>query len=76
MKTLSLKLDNAIFEETETITAEIKMTRNRYINEAVELYNRFNKKKLLKSQLQKESVLIAADSMEILKEFEAFADKN
>jgi hypothetical protein len=76
MKTLSLKLDNAIFEETETITAEIKMTRNRYINEAVELYNRFNKKKLLKSQLQKESVLIAADSMEILKEFEAFADEN
>jgi hypothetical protein len=76
MKTLSLKLDNAIFDETEKITAEIKMTRNRYINEAVELYNRFNKKKLLKSQLQKESVLIAADSMEILREFEAFADED
>jgi hypothetical protein len=30
----------------------------------------------LKSQLQKESVLIAADSMEILREFEAFADEN
>ena len=76
MKTLSLKLDNAIFNETEIITSEIKMARNRYINEAVELYNRFNKKKLLKKQLQRESISTSVDSMEILKEFEAFADEN
>ena len=58
MKTLSLKLDNAIFDETEKITSEIKITRNRYINEAVELYNQFNKRKLLKIQIQIQYLLI------------------
>jgi predicted transcriptional regulator len=76
MKTLSLKLDNAIFDETEKITSEIKTTRNRYINEAVELYNQFNKRKLLKMQIQKESLLTKNESLEILKEFESFVDED
>ena len=76
MKTLSLKLDNAIFDETEKITAEIKITRNRYINEAVELYNQFNKRKLLKMQIKKESSLTKNHSLSILKEFESFVDED
>jgi hypothetical protein len=76
MKTLSLKLDNDIFDETEKITSEIKTTRNRYINEAVELYNQFNKRKLLKMQIQKESLLTKNDSLAILKEFESFVDED
>jgi hypothetical protein len=76
MKTLSLKLDNDIFDETEKITAEIKTNRNRYINEAVELYNQFNKRKLLKMQIQKESLLTKNDSLAILKEFESFVDED
>ena len=45
MKTLSLKLDDRTFEEAEKITAQLKLARNRYINEAVNLYNQFNKKR-------------------------------
>jgi hypothetical protein len=36
MKTLSLKLDNNIFNETEIVLTKVKKSRNRYINEAVE----------------------------------------
>lgn len=39
MKTVSLKIDDAIFSETEKILARIKKPRNHYINEAVEYYN-------------------------------------
>lgn len=70
MKTISLKLDDEIFLEVEKITRTIKVSRNKYINEAVSMYNRVNKKRLLKTQLEKESVLTSRDSMEVLREFE------
>ena len=76
MKTLSLKLDDKIFDETEEVTSKLKLARNRYINEAVSMYNLFNKRRLLKKQLTKESKLISNDSMEILAEFEKFVDAN
>ncbi len=76
MKTLSLKLDDKIFEDTEAVTAKLNLARNRYINEAVSLYNSFNKRRLLKKQLSKESNLVSSDSMEVLAEFEKFVDEN
>ncbi|HCT22195.1 MAG: hypothetical protein K2Y12_14415 [Chitinophagaceae bacterium] len=74
MKTLSLKLDDVVFDEAEIITAELKLARNRYINEAVSLYNQYNKRKLLKKKLAKESVLVQKDSMEVLRDFEKLKD--
>ena len=74
MKTLSLKLDDATFEEAEEMTSQLKLARNRYINEAVNLYNLYNKRRLLKKQLQKESGLVSNDSMLILAEFEKLAN--
>ena len=74
MKTLSLKLDDKIFDETEEMTSKLKLARNRYINEAVNLYNAFNKKRLLKKQLMKESKLTRKDSMDVLREFEKLMD--
>jgi predicted transcriptional regulator len=74
MKTLSLKLDDKIFNEAEEITSRLNLARNRYINEAVHIYNLYNKKRLLKKQLQKESKSTRADSMEILAEFEKLID--
>ena len=76
MKTLSLKLDDKIFDEAEAITSKLKLARNRYINEAVSIYNSYNKRRLLKSQLLKESKLTSKDSMDILREFEMFIDEN
>lgn len=76
MKVLSLKLDNEIFKEAEEITHELRIARNRYINEAVRIYNLVQKKRLLKKQLAKESALTSKESMDILHEFERLLDEN
>ena len=74
MKTLSLKLDDNIFEETEKITSKLNLARNRYINEALSIYNLYNNRRLLKKQLSKESKIVSKDSMDILAEFEKLID--
>lgn len=71
MKTVSLKIDDNIFGETEKILSEVKKSRNRYINDAIDYYNRQQRRLLLKHQLQAESALVRADSVEVLREFEA-----
>lgn len=76
MKTLSLKLDDEIFNEAEELTSKMKLARNRYINEAVNIYNQYNKRKLLKGQLLKESKMTMKDSMEVLLEFEKLIDED
>ena len=76
MKTLSLKLDDEIFENTDAISSKLNIARNRYINDALRIYNQYNQRKMLKKQLVKESKLVAQNSMEILSEFEKIADEN
>ncbi len=75
MKTLSLKLDDDIFDETEKVVSELNLARNRYINEALNLYNQFNKRRVLKKKLTKESKLVAQSSSEVLAEFEKLVDE-
>ena len=76
MKVLSLKLDDEIYDETEKITSKLKLARNRYLNEAVNIYNLFNKRRLLKKQLEKESKLTRKVSMDVLHEFEKLIDED
>ena len=75
MKILSLKVDDHIFEETEQVVSELNLARNRYINEALNLYNQFNKRRSLKKKLLNESKLVAESSSEVLAEFEKFTDE-
>ena len=75
MKTLSLKIDETIFEETEEILQNINKPRNRYINDAIDFYNKFQKRKLIENQLKKESKLVTANSMEVLADFEIFENE-
>ncbi|MGB4204318.1 MAG: hypothetical protein WBJ84_01725 [Bacteroidales bacterium] len=70
MKNISLKIDESVFGETEKILALIKKPRNRYINEAIEYYNRYQKRIILERKLRKESELVKSDSLSVLKEFE------
>ncbi len=76
MKNLSLKLEDDIFLETEEIVAKVKKNRNRYINEAIDFYNRLYKRRLLSKQLSKESKLVSKDSLKVLAEFEKFKDED
>lgn len=70
MKTVSLKIDDAIFGDTEKILSRIKKSRNRYINDAIDYYNRFQKRIILEEKLRKESYLVKNDSLKVLNEFE------
>ncbi len=70
MKTLSLKLDESVFEEIEKLLEKMDKTRNRYINEALEHDNLIQKRKLLAETLASESALVREESMKVLAEFE------
>jgi len=70
MKTVSLKIDDSIFGETEKILSRMKKPRNRYINEAIDYYNKLQRRLMIEKRLKKESDLVKNDSMSVLKEFE------
>jgi hypothetical protein len=76
MKMLSLKLDDTIFNETEKLILEIKQPRNRYINDALNYYNRIQKRKILARKLELESNLVKVESMKVLSEFESLLDED
>ena len=70
MKTVSLKIDDSIFGETENILSRIKIPRNRYINEALEYYNKLQRRQILEKRLKSDSDLVKNDSIKILTDFE------
>jgi len=70
MKVISLNIDDVIFSETEKIVAMMKKPRNRYINEAIDFYNKHQKRAVLERKLQRESEIVREDSMNILNDFE------
>jgi len=74
MKTLSLKLDAVVFQETEELLEKINKPRNRYINDALRYYNRIQKRRIMEKLLQAESELVKEDSMRVLAEFEQLED--
>jgi len=75
MKTISLKIDDSIFEEIENIVSVIQKPRNRYINEAIDHYNKLQKRKIIEEQLKRESLIVKDDSMSVLKEFEGIENE-
>lgn len=74
-KTLSLKMRDDVFSETEEIIGKIHSSRNSYINDALSFYNRVTKRNIIRSQLKKESLMVAESSLEALRELELIEDK-
>ena len=74
MKVLSLKLKEEIFEEVEMLVKKFHISRNAYINEALLFYNKINRRRFLKKQMEKASALVKASSLEVLQEFENIGD--
>jgi hypothetical protein len=75
MKTLSLKLDEDIFEETEELVRLKGVARNRYINEALDFYNRFQRRKKLADDFKAASSLVKNSSILINEEFDRLIDE-
>ena len=76
MKTLSLKLDDSIFFETEELLNRVKIPRNRYINEAIFHYNKYQKKSFLAKKIKDESDLVRNESVRIFSEFERLNEEH
>ena len=74
-RTLSLKMRDDIFSETEEVIETMHTSRNAYINDALSFYNKFMKRRILKKLLKKESILVSDTSLEALKELELIEDK-
>ncbi len=75
-KSLSLKLEENVFDEAEKLLKVIKMPRNAYINKAVNHYNHLVRKKILAEKLKLESIAVKNNSMDVLKDFEATLKDN
>jgi hypothetical protein len=67
---ISLKLQELIYKDTETIIKKNKIPRNSYINNAMKYYNAYNKRMLMRDKLRTESDKVATDSIKILNEYE------
>ena len=76
MKTISLKIEDDIFFFFLKILSKQKISRNRYINMAIESFNAQERRKILSQQLKKESTMVKDDSMIVLQEFENLGDIN
>ena len=74
MKVLSLKLREEVFDEVESVVKKIHVPRNAYINQALLIFNKLNKRKFLRKQLVNESKLVQTVSMDVLKEMEKLED--
>ena len=74
MNAISLKLDETILENAERVVKRRKISRNAYINEAIKAYNALERRRELGEKLRFESGIVAADSLQMLKELEALGD--
>ncbi|MBI9037201.1 MAG: hypothetical protein JEY97_03640 [Bacteroidales bacterium] len=48
----------------------MKKSRNRYINETLDYYNRIQRRLIIENKLKKESGLVKDNSISVLKDFE------
>jgi hypothetical protein len=71
MKTITIKIGDLLFAETEKIRLNNKLSLNCYINKALKSYNILQKRKITGKCLAKESKRVKEDSISTLNEFEA-----
>jgi metal-responsive CopG/Arc/MetJ family transcriptional regulator len=73
MKSILLKLDDKLFEETDKYVKSEKTNRSSYIKDAIEQYNKWHKKRALEEQITKEVELLKRPDPdnELKKEFES-----
>jgi metal-responsive CopG/Arc/MetJ family transcriptional regulator len=69
-KAISLKIEDQIFHKTEELISELKISRNKYINDALENYNRMKEKEKINALLVKASILVRDNNIEVMQDFE------
>jgi len=61
MKSILLKIDEKLLKETEENVKQLKTSRNSYIKQALDVYNKILQRKRIENQLRKEVALIKQD---------------
>ena len=74
-KVLTLKLKDEIFEAVEKVLKKEGIPRNRYINNAIDYYNKLNRRRILKTQYLTEAELVQDNSLEVLRKISLNEDK-
>jgi hypothetical protein len=69
MKVISIKLKENIFKDVETLAKQCHVSRNTYISNALDFYNK-NCKSKWRDKLRRASKLVGKDSLDFLKEIE------
>jgi hypothetical protein len=72
-KSLSLHLEEDVLREVDAAAHELHLARETFLQQAIGNYVRQIGRRRLRSRLRKESALTAAESMRVLKEFEAIS---
>jgi len=55
-KAISLKIEDQIFDKTEELISGLKISRNKYINDSLENYNRMEEMEKVNALLVKASI--------------------
>ncbi len=72
---ISLKINDNVFKEEEEIVKQLNISRNFYINNAIDFYNKAVKRNFKKKQYLNESRLVCKESLDINKEFQDIEDE-
>lgn len=72
MKSILLKLDDKLFEETDKQVKAERTSRSNYIKTAIEQYNKWQKKKAIEAQIAREVELLKQHDpdRELIRDFE------
>jgi hypothetical protein len=68
---ISARIQEPIFRETEDLLPSLNISRNTYVNKALEAANKYYKKQYILKKIKEESRKSQEDSHKILQEFEA-----
>jgi|GEM_PF-4431695 predicted transcriptional regulator len=72
-KSLSLSIEDEVLREVDKAAHELHLPRETFLQQAIRSYVQQMGHRKLRSQLRRESALTAAESMRVLKEFEAIS---
>lgn len=67
---LSLKLNPTVLDNMEAIRARTRENRNTYINLAIDVYNHYQRYKMMKKMLERESAFGSLYYFQIIKDLE------
>lgn len=74
MNAVSMKIEEPVLADVSHFVKRRKISRNAYFNEAIKAYNALERRREIREKLHRESEIVSADSLAMLKELEMIVD--